>query len=290
MTERIVVGVDGSPTSGKALVWAAAHAARRRATLDIVMAWQTPGGAVTPMGMAYIPPPSETLRQHAEDRLNQFVAASAHSAALGPVDHELIVAEREASRLLCDVAQGAELLVVGSRGLGGFKGLVLGSVSARCANASPCPLAIIPEEWDPERPPAGIVAIGVDGSPNANAAVEWADRWAPTDSTLRLVGAWSYPVAYTMAELEIDDEHLEAACAKIVEEATGIVSDHRVEPAVVREDARPALAAAAEQADILVIGARGHGGFSRLVLGSVAANVVHHLVAPTVVVRAEAAD
>ena len=145
---------------------------------------------------------STLSRARAEDGLEAFVAAAAHDAGLATVDHELIVAEREASHLLCEVAQGAELLVIGSRGLGGFQGLVLGSVSARCANVSPCPVAIIPEGWSPARPQRNVVAVGVDGSPNAAAAVAWADQWAPAEHTLRLVGAWSYPVSFTLAELD----------------------------------------------------------------------------------------
>ena len=146
---------------------------------DVVLAWQSPAGAITPMGMAYIPPPIETIKADAERRLQQ----SLDGCDLVDVEYETVLAERDASTLLCEVAENADLLVVGSRGLGGFKGLILGSVSARCANECPCPVAVVPTDWeDPGRDVHGVVSIGVDGSANADAAVQWADAWAPEKS------------------------------------------------------------------------------------------------------------
>lgn len=287
MPERIVVGVDGSDTSRNALVWSAHHAIRRGAALEIVLAWQSPAAAVSPMGVSFVPPPVEQLRRHALGRLEALVAEFAQAGRLDEIDYELTVAEGEASRRLCEVAKASDILVVGSRGLGGFKGLMLGSVSARCANAAPCPVAIIPPDWDPAIPACGAVVVGVDGSANANHAVRWVDCWAPDDASLRLVCAWTHPDIYALAEFTIDDSALEAACLQTAHRAAELVSRHAVEPRAVQRDARLALAAAARQSDALVIGACGHGRFSRLLLGSVASSTVHNLVVPTIIVPAE---
>ena len=286
MAQKIVVGVDGSETSQIALGWAAGHARRRGATLEVMSTWQPPGDPMTPMGMAYIPPSTAELETHARERMDAMLEAAA--AELEGIEVEAVVTKGDASRVLCKAAEEAELLVLGSRGLGGFKGLVLGSVSARCANASPCPIAIIPPGWSPSAEPKGTISVGVDGSENSLAAVRWIDGWAPPEATIRVVSAWSYPVAYTRAEIEFDDAALEAACEQTVATAAELVEHHTVEPRTIKLDARLALGAEANEADILVLGARGHSGFFRLLLGSVASSVIHHLTIPTILVRAEA--
>lgn len=290
MNERVVVGIDGSDNSRRALIWAVDHVRRRGGHLQIVWAWQSPAGAVTPMGMAYVPPPASQLQQHAEEQLAAFLETANRECELGAVVSETIVSERGAAALLCEIAEDADLLVVGSRGLGGFKGLVLGSVSARCASASSCPVAIIPVDWEPGRPARDVVVVGVDGSPNADAAVRWADAWAPADSSLRIVCAWSIPVSYAMADVGIDSELLQEGCEQTAVAAARLASEHPTDTRCVQGDARVVLAAEAEDADVLVIGARGHSGLSRLLLGSVAASLIHHLTVPTVLVRPIGAD
>lgn len=281
MGERVVVGVDGSENGYKALAWAARHAERRGAHLDVVLAWHSPAGAVTPMGMAYVPPPVESIKADAERRMERTL----DSCNLNEIEHEATVAERDAATLLCEMAEGADLLVVGSRGLGGFKGLLLGSVSARCANECPCPVAIVPADWeDPGRDVHGVISIGVDGSPNADAAVRWADAWAPDESLLRLVCAWTVAAPYDRVVPEIDEVRMREAAEQVAERAGDLVVSHDHVADAVRMDARLALAHEATLADVVVVGARGHRGISRLLLGSVASSVVHHVQVPTVVV------
>lgn len=282
MGERVVVGVDGSDNGNKALAWAARHARRRGAQLDIVLSWQAPGGAVTPMGMAYVPPPLEAIKADAEKRLQRSLAG----CDLDEIDHTATIAERDAASLLCETAEGADLLVVGSRGLGGFKGLILGSVSARCANESPCPVAIVPADWDdPGRDVHGVISIGVDGSANANAAVRWADAWAPEDSFLRLVCAWTVAAPYDRVVPEMDEVRMREIAEHTAERAADLVASHDHVADAVRMDARLALAHEASLADVIVVGARGRRGLTRLLLGSVASSVAHHVQVPTVIVR-----
>ena len=281
MGERVVVGVDGSENGYKALAWAARHAQRRGAHLDVVLAWHSPAGAVTPMGMAYVPPPTETIKADAERRMERTLS----SYDLSEIEHDAIIAERDAASLLCELGEGADLLVVGSRGLGGFKGLILGSVSARCANECPCPVAIVPADWeDPGRDVHGVISIGVDGSLNAEAAVRWADAWAPDEALLRLVCAWTVPAPYDRVVPEMDEERMRDAAEQLAERTAELVTVHDHVADAVRMDARLALAHEATLADVVVVGARGHHGISRLLLGSVASSVVHHVQVPSVVV------
>lgn len=135
--KKIVVGVDGSPASVEALKWAVGEARLRNAEVLAVQSWQfTP--MVEPLG------PTgdnlfEDIRQAAADSLDEAVA----SVDTGGVHVTKKVVEGRASESILDAAEGAELLVVGSRGRGGFSGLLLGSVSQQCAHHARCPIVIV---------------------------------------------------------------------------------------------------------------------------------------------------
>ena len=141
-TGTIVVGVDGSDESKDALRWALAEARLRRARLRCVHAWILPP-LFDPSGIAgsYMREVRETLQQEATELLGAVVAELA--AGFEDVDVEQIVAEGPAARVLTEAAAGADLLVVGSRGLGGFAGLRLGSVSHQGSQHASCPVAIV---------------------------------------------------------------------------------------------------------------------------------------------------
>ena len=134
---QIVVGVDGSETSRAALTWAIEEAILRRASIRIVTAWQIPEavylGALIPDSL------TPGLEEAAED---------IQASVLAEVDADDVrivadVFEGDPSQVLIDAAKDAEMLVVGSRGLGAFRELVLGSVSQRCAHHAPCPVVVV---------------------------------------------------------------------------------------------------------------------------------------------------
>jgi len=133
----IVVGVDGSDRSSGALRWAAHESRLRGAALHVVHAWQMPALSYA----AYVP-------ANAYD--GSEVAASSLDAQLGavlgnPTDMVVVpkVTEGPAAQAILEAAKGAELVVVGSRGLGGFRGLLLGSVSTQVAHHATCPVVIV---------------------------------------------------------------------------------------------------------------------------------------------------
>jgi nucleotide-binding universal stress UspA family protein len=142
VTRRIVVGVDGSEGSKRALEWAAREARLRGAPLEIVLVWlpsvlyAASGWSVADTEML------EGLLESARERLERTCESVA--PALDGLEVERRVVEGPTARTLMDAAVGADLLVVGTRGHGGFAGLLLGSVSAQCAHHSPCPVVIVP--------------------------------------------------------------------------------------------------------------------------------------------------
>jgi len=141
---RIVVGVDGSQTSREALRWAAEEALAHDGTeLHVVHAWDEPsvgaGVGVTPGRRAAAAP--EGQHQAAQELVTDVVRQE-----LGDNPHARVrpsIGRGSAAAVLLEAAKGADLLVVGSRGLGGFAGLLLGSVSAKMASHAPCPVVIV---------------------------------------------------------------------------------------------------------------------------------------------------
>ncbi len=138
--ERIVVGVDGSPASQAALRWALDEAALRKAAVVAVSAWTYPYlGDLSYLANRGIDP--DELSAAAKARLTEAVAAA--GPAPDGVTVEETVREGPAAGVLLEEADGATMLVVGSRGHGGFSGLLLGSVSQQCAHHAPCPIVIV---------------------------------------------------------------------------------------------------------------------------------------------------
>ena len=133
---RIVVGVDGSDGSKAALRWAARLARLLGARIDAVASWELPTGSLLrALPASYTPQPD--IEQLLADTVDEALGADR------PADMRLKVLEGPAAQTLITVAHGALMLVVGSRGLGGFTGVLLGSVSARVAEHAPCPVLVV---------------------------------------------------------------------------------------------------------------------------------------------------
>ncbi|MGH9114911.1 MAG: universal stress protein [Acidimicrobiales bacterium] len=139
--QLVVVGVDGSGASSMALRWAATEARLRGATLKVVQAWHIPS-----LGYgAYIVPPDgfEDWAKQASTSLAEQLAKVLGDEPGVAVVREVV--EGPAAKAILKAAEGAELVVVGSRGRGGFSGLLLGSVSAQVAHHARCPVTIVRE-------------------------------------------------------------------------------------------------------------------------------------------------
>lgn len=137
---RIVVGVDGSPSSQEALVWAIRQAKATGATVEACTAWEYPqfygsigwsfpDGTYAELAAAA----QQVLRDALARAVEQGVEADVHSS----------VGYGTPAQVLLDAAKEAELLVVGNRGHGGFTGVLLGSVSQHCVQHAQCPVVIV---------------------------------------------------------------------------------------------------------------------------------------------------
>ncbi len=133
----VVVGVDGSDSSKAALRWGADYAASIGARLDVLTAWHMPTGFAGP---GYIPPAFNVQADY-EKVLEQVVDEVFGTER--PSFLRLVVREGGAAQRLIEAGRDADLLVVGSRGHGGFAGLLLGSVSAKVAEHATCPVLIM---------------------------------------------------------------------------------------------------------------------------------------------------
>lgn len=152
---RILVGVDGSEGSRRALGWALSEAALRRTAVEAVAVWQSPYDALREYDFSY-PVDEAKLAAGAREHLERVVGELADVAVASAVEVEAVVLEGDPAEVLCRRAAEAALLVLGARGqrhLGGLRG----SVSARCAQHCPRPLVIVPtERAEPvSSPPAG---------------------------------------------------------------------------------------------------------------------------------------
>jgi nucleotide-binding universal stress UspA family protein len=283
---RIIVGVDGSPAALRALHWAAAEAARRGTGLDVVHAWKWPHSLFL---TDVFTEPSD-VEARGRELLHRAVESLAPREQV-PFDVRCIVVEEQATAALVQAAATAQLLVVGSRGRGGFSGLLLGSVSQQCTHHAPCPVAVIPA-WTGSDD--GPVVVGVDGSDQSFGALHWAIAEAALrGADLHVVNAYDYVNVMMPTGLVpgVDRDTMEHASRtlleQMVESALGAANHPPHDVALIPSpaNATQALLHAAVGAGLLVVGSRGRGGFSGLLLGSVSQHCAHHAPCPVVVVR-----
>ena len=280
-TRRVIAGIDGSSGADSALRCAAAEADIRDAELVALMAWGYLDQHPAPGHEAFDPAYGQS---DAEQAAREYVAR-----ALG-ADHRPVTVQAVCdlpARALLEAAADAELLVMGARGLGGFRGLLVGSVSLRCLNETTVPLVLVHE--DQLGDPAGPVVVGVDGSDNAAVAFRWAQDEARRRSVhLRALYAWQEPMGGGESfGLVVDDAALERAAVETVENSATTGADDgdvTIERVAMRGRAAPVLIEESGMAALVVIGHRGRRRWGRVALGSVAQQVAHHSRCPVVVV------
>ena len=147
---KIVVGVDGSPGATDALEWAVAEAGVRKDALHVVHAWMVPLIEAIPdawmIGSPTVGPTDEEVYEHLAAAARKVLDEAIDKAKALDPKLEIVgeLTEMRSAPALIAAAGDAELLVVGSRGRGGFTGLLLGSVSAQCVHHAPCPVVIVP--------------------------------------------------------------------------------------------------------------------------------------------------
>ncbi|SDK49222.1 Nucleotide-binding universal stress protein, UspA family [Actinopolyspora mzabensis] len=281
MTEPIVVGVDGSGRSLRALIWAAHEAALRHRPLRIVhVLYRFPRD---------IPLYPSGFWDSAQERGAELVGEAV--ATVQEIYPDMAVAWDLPWGLPAEVlrneSERAHELVLGARGEGGVGNLLLGSVSLQVVAHAACPVIVVNHIVPEQR----RIVVGADGSPGAAAAAEYAlAEAALRGSRVRALHAWSVPHSRQRA-MPSDSGVEEAAEAhqNILEEQLAPLSrkypDVQLEEEVVRDEPTRALARASDWADLLVVGSRGLGGFHGLALGSVSHTLLHTSVCPIAVVH-----
>lgn len=299
--DKIVVGVDGSEQAAAALRWALREAQLHGCPVKAVMAWGYLDQHHAAAGSRFAP---DYDQADAVAALDSFIT-QAVGADLGGGVTRSVPCDLAANALISAVDEES-LLVVGARGLGGFRGLLLGSVSEHCLHHAPCAVAIVRADGRPARTapaapdelvkepgaPVERIVVGVDGSTTAQRAL----RWAYEEARLRraavdVVHAWHVSYLATdryLASTGNEWDWLEAAGRKTLDAAVDDVDPSALPESPGRElvygSAASAIIERARDADLVVVGARGFGGFAGLLLGSVSQQVARHADVPVVVV------
>jgi nucleotide-binding universal stress UspA family protein len=266
MSNRIVVGYDGSVSSTAAVEWAAREAVVRQAPLTLL--------ACHPSRPSLGPAEAkvdELRRQHPTLECDA-------QARFGAPKDALVVASADAA-----------LMVVGKTGHGFANTLHIGSVATVVLHNSHCPTALVPRGSGVRRD-SHVLVVGVDGSPAAEAALEWAIAEASIHGgELRIVHAWTYE--YTRPAIESIDDHRAASEAarrmldRVVDDVRTRAAGCEVLGVLVEGSGAWALVEEAATADLVVVGSRGLGGLRSMLLGSVANAVTERAPCPTVVVH-----
>lgn len=303
--QGIVVGVDGSEHGQCALVWAAREAVRRRRPLHIVTAYSVPIFAASGLDGGYATVDDSVIREGAEAIVRQAL----EKIAGYDIEVSSSVENGDASGVLLDLSESAELLVFGTRGRGGFVGRLLGSVSSALPAHAKCPTVTVPlvcsdrlgETTEDRRvraeqaksghqPVENVVVVGVDGSEQARIAVlEAADQAQRLGATLRVVCAvpqYSGSLAWVPAPLDRKalfadiQVTLDAGMAWLRSHYPGLAAESQL------RDGPPVevLVAEGRHVELVVVGTRGRGGFTGMLLGSTSDGVLHHAKGPVMVV------
>lgn len=286
MDTPVVVGADGSQASLRAVRWAAAEAAHRGVSLHIVHAWTWPLPTVS-LGPEAGEPPAGGWYAQPEDVLVVARRTATQVAPTLAVDTTVVTGDA-ASRLI-EESRGAQLTVVGDRGLGGFAGMLLGSVGHSLAAHAHSPVVIVRGEERPEGP----VAVGVESPERSEPTVRRAFEEAAYRNTAVLaVHCFALPAYEAPSHLVPHDEQV-----RLIDEAQGALVEGALEtirkefpdvPVEIRLGERsPAqeLVLVSELAGLVVVGARGGGGFAGLLLGSAPRALIHHSGCPVLVER-----
>ncbi|KUI44349.1 universal stress protein [Mycobacterium sp. GA-1199] len=282
----ILVGVDGSPDSEAAIRWATREALLRdepirllHAIAPVVVTWP-----VAYLEASYV----ESMESNGRDILD--AAQKGVQAAAGdkaPPAIETHIVKSAAPAALVAASHDAYMTVSGSRGLGILGRAFLGSVSSGLLHHGRGPVAVVRTDESAAVDPGSPVLVGIDGSP----ASEDATALAFDEASRRGVGlvalhAWSDA---SFPSIGSDWERHEDGGHRVLSERLAgwqeRYPDVQVQRRIVSDDPARRLVEASGEAQLVVVGSRGRGGFKNLVLGSVAAKVAQSAKAPVIVVR-----
>jgi nucleotide-binding universal stress UspA family protein len=284
---RIVVGVDGSAGSAAALRWAVREGHVRHWSVCAVLVWDLLGQHHVGTADRFDPTYGE---DQAREALDAYVADALEPALPDAAVEREVILDLAGPGLLRAAATG-DLLAVGARGLGGFRGLLLGSVSEKMLQKATCPVAVIRAPDEDDVADTRRIVVGLDASATAAEALRWAlDEARAHQANIEIVSAWTLPILSGQAFAAA------ASVAAALEDEARRTIDRAVEAAdtsglsaplirtVVNGGAAAAILEVAASADLIVVGSRGLGGLKGVLLGSVSRQVAQHAQCPVLVV------
>lgn len=278
--ERIVVGVDGSDPATAALAWVVRLARLTGARVEAVTA-----AADMPLAGPF------AEWNLGEDAIELGLVAQQHTMQAvehDDLDVDTFLQQGQPAAVLLGAAKDADALVIGTHGHGAIESRMLGSIGRQVATHAVCPTVLVPA--DPGK--LERIVVGVDGSEEALHALRWAVGVArAAGATIEVVTAYHYtPVGigspWVAPVPVITQQDMRTAAAEVLDRAVARAdaADVVVERTVAEGSAARRLQDRAEDADLLVVGNRGHGGFAGLLLGSVSRKCLVHPTTPVVVV------
>ncbi|WIY00460.1 universal stress protein [Amycolatopsis mongoliensis] len=283
----IVVAVDGSETAAAAALWAAGEAARRHASLLVFTAY---GYEDTAFGGKVYPPSDWLAVKEAEaDTLLRRTRAALESAVPG-LDVATEASDRGPVPGLLEVSERARILVTGEP-VGAIAGLFSGSPDVDLAAKAHCPVVVVRGSESVDGP----VVVGADGSPLSEAAIAWAFEEASVrNAPLVALYTWhdgDTAGLFSDGNVAFQGESLRDSGRRLLAQRLAgwqeKYPDVRVERRVEHDRPRDRLLSASRGAQLVVVGSRGRGGFTGLVLGSTSQALLHHAACPVMVVRTE---
>ena len=288
----VVVAVDGSEASKNAVRWAANTAMKRGIPLRIASSYTVPQFLYAE-GMV---PPKELFDDLQAETLEKIEAARAVAHEVAPdikIGHT--IAEGSPIDMLLEMSHDVTMVVMGSRGMGGLSGMVMGSVSASVVSHASCPVVVVREDNQvTESTKYGPVVVGVDGSEVSQKATHYAfAEAAARGAELIAVHTWmDMQVQASLAGLsaaqtewaEVEKEQ-GALLTERLAEFQAEYPDVPVKKVIARDRPVRALADAAAGAQLLVVGSHGRGGFKGMLLGSTSRALLQNAPCPMMVVR-----
>lgn len=286
MTKRaIIAATDGTESSLAAVDWAATEAQRRGIPLRVVYAYDWDWHETRfDIRNEYI----DVARQLADAVVAYAYDHAREAAPNANISTDTLVGH--AVPRLLEVTHGAELLVLGNRGRGGFAGLLLGSVSQRMATQAPCPVVVVRGRTAPDGP----IVAGVDDSPAGDQVVAAAFRTAADhDRPFTVIHSHPAAVPYWLADIPpaaafihserdaAEREQFEQRLAPWRDKHPGVP----VEAVLTHDSAASALVEASRSARLVVVGAGRGGTVSRTLLGSTVLQLLHHAGCPVLITR-----
>ncbi|KOV90109.1 universal stress protein [Nocardia sp. NRRL S-836] len=282
----IVVGVDGSASALSAVTWAAQECARHRVPLRLVHAYVLPVRGY-PEVILTGNEIREALEEVGRDKLEEAAAAARAEAPEVEVTTELACCG--STTLLIEESKSARLVVIGSQGLGTVTGMIVGSTALALAAHGKSPVVVVRGSAAPDGP----VVVGVDGSPTSEAALAFALETASMrGAPLTVVMCWQDIVlesGYAAPRFTLDRGQVEADERRLLAERLAgwreKFPDVQLHPVVVRDRPVRALMRYGAEAQLVVVGSHGHGGFAGMLLGSTSQALVYNAPCPLAIVR-----